>query len=440
MPLRLEIISHQRVRLGERRLQEFGIKGGTIGRSLESDWALEDSNRYLSGRHAAIDYRSGSYYIVDTSTNGVYVNDSTTPIGRAKPQRLFHGDRLRLGEYVMLVHLEDSAEDEIFGNAAHVDPVERANLADSPTLTGYTLLSEAELSVLAVEEILEDDSAASALKAAAEEAALNLKLIDEPDKPDQPRDDGPSDVDAAASIDLSPPAIDEPKRTPAAREAASAAPADSTDDGAAAQTALYAFFRGAGLPSRALSDRQSALLLHRAGQLVRELAIGLRKAVETRVEHRNSMRLANTTIQPRDNNLLKFSPSAEDALEKLFFLEKAEYLGAVEAAREVFDETISHERALLEATRSALAAYLEQLDPEEVQAQAGEAAKRGLLSGVTDAKFRQRYEAVYASLAEHAPGQLPQRFADAFAQAYERELSKADSTRKRTSRSQASNG
>ena len=34
MPLRLEIISFQRERLGERRIKEFGINGGTIGRSL----------------------------------------------------------------------------------------------------------------------------------------------------------------------------------------------------------------------------------------------------------------------------------------------------------------------------------------------------------------------------------------------------------------------
>ena len=55
---------------------EFGRSGGTIGRSLESDWVLPDGQRYLSSRHASIDYRSGSYYVVDTSTNGVYVNDA----------------------------------------------------------------------------------------------------------------------------------------------------------------------------------------------------------------------------------------------------------------------------------------------------------------------------------------------------------------------------
>src|SRR5688572_33498811 len=107
MPLVLKIVSRHRQSLGERGAMEFGQNGGTIGRSLESDWVLPDGQRYISSRHASIDFRSGSYYIVDTSSNGVYVNDSEAPVGRGKPQRLFNGDRVRLGEYEMAVEIEE---------------------------------------------------------------------------------------------------------------------------------------------------------------------------------------------------------------------------------------------------------------------------------------------------------------------------------------------
>ncbi len=86
---------------------EFGRSGGTIGRSLESDWVLPDGQRYLSSRHASIDFRSGSYYVVDTSTNGVYVNDAEQPVGRGNPQRLFTGDRIRIGDYEISVEIRD---------------------------------------------------------------------------------------------------------------------------------------------------------------------------------------------------------------------------------------------------------------------------------------------------------------------------------------------
>ena len=64
MALRLQIISRHRQSLGDRGTKEFGRDGGTIGRSLESDWVLPDGQRYISSRHASIDFRSGSYYIV----------------------------------------------------------------------------------------------------------------------------------------------------------------------------------------------------------------------------------------------------------------------------------------------------------------------------------------------------------------------------------------
>ena len=115
MPLRLQIVSRHRQRLGERGMREFGHSGGTIGRSLESDWVLPDGQRYVSSRHASIDYRSGSYYVVDSSTNGVYVNDAEQPVGRGNPQRLFTGDRIRLGEYEMQVEIV--GEDDTARNA-----------------------------------------------------------------------------------------------------------------------------------------------------------------------------------------------------------------------------------------------------------------------------------------------------------------------------------
>ena len=98
MPLRIKVTGKLQESLGGAYMHEFKACGGTIGRSLECDWAIPDSKRYISSRHAMIDYQSGAYYLVDLSRNGVFLNGSDAPLGKGKPQRVFDGDRLRIGD------------------------------------------------------------------------------------------------------------------------------------------------------------------------------------------------------------------------------------------------------------------------------------------------------------------------------------------------------
>jgi len=74
MALRLRIVSEHARILGEGSTKVFGVHGGTIGRSTDNEWILPDPERYLSGKHARVDFRAGTYVLVDTSSNGTYVN------------------------------------------------------------------------------------------------------------------------------------------------------------------------------------------------------------------------------------------------------------------------------------------------------------------------------------------------------------------------------
>ena len=180
MALRLRVVSRHHQSLGERGGIEFGHDGGTIGRSLESDWVLPDAQRYLSSRHASIDYRSGSYYVIDTSTNGVFVNGAEQPVGRGNPQRLFDGDRIRLGEYELSVEIEgedDAAEDL---SDKHIDPVELALRVPPPDPTRADLVDPHEITGVGIEVLLSEEAEASALRLMTQQAAANLRLEDDP--------------------------------------------------------------------------------------------------------------------------------------------------------------------------------------------------------------------------------------------------------------------
>src|ERR1700727_657127 len=108
MALRLRIVSDHAGRLGEKSTKVFGVHGGTIGRATDNEWILPDPERYLSGKHARVDFRAGTYVLVDTSSNGTYVNGAQVPLGKYHDYTLKDGDYVRLGEYELLVSIDKS--------------------------------------------------------------------------------------------------------------------------------------------------------------------------------------------------------------------------------------------------------------------------------------------------------------------------------------------
>ncbi|MEX0368961.1 MAG: type VI secretion system-associated FHA domain protein TagH [Ruegeria sp.] len=74
-------------------------KGVRIGRKATNDWALPDPTRHISGIHCEIRYENDAYQIVDTSTNGTFLNGAKERIEGVQP--LSDGDRIKVGPYVL---------------------------------------------------------------------------------------------------------------------------------------------------------------------------------------------------------------------------------------------------------------------------------------------------------------------------------------------------
>ncbi|PCJ46973.1 MAG: hypothetical protein COA99_01840 [Moraxellaceae bacterium] len=108
MSLVLTIVRHPKgIELAQTRMT-FGASGGTIGRNAENDWQLPDPERFVSSRHASIRCENGQYYLVDTSTNGVYYNNTEEALGTGNQAALSEGDRLYFGEYELLIEFEQN--------------------------------------------------------------------------------------------------------------------------------------------------------------------------------------------------------------------------------------------------------------------------------------------------------------------------------------------
>lgn len=429
---------------------EFGHNGGTIGRSLESDWVLPDAQRYLSSRHASIDYRSGSYYIVDTSTNGVYVNDAEQPVGRGNPQRLFTGDRIRIGEYEMSVEITDEDDTrETLANDRHVDPVSRAQRVPPPDPTRADMVAPHEITAVGIEMMISEDTDVGQIQRITKANAANLRLeddfsttrpqnasqsspkpaarlelqVEEPPKPapSMPKRMEPPPVSAAARIvqrAAPPPPL--PKPPAPAPVAKTAAPAPQTPHA----PSLDAFFRGAGLQPQRLDEKQAEQVLHRLGQVMREVVLGVGENLHLRTEQKNVMRVPTTTIQPQNNNPLKFSAGVEESLNNLLFRESSEYLSAVEAVREAFGDIKQHQQHLLAAVRTAVVDYVNRLDPEELESKVSN-GRSGLMNAANKLKYWDLFKDLFQVVSQHQPGQFPHQFIEDLALAYEKEVARA---------------
>jgi type VI secretion system FHA domain protein len=450
MALRLQIVSRHRQGLGDRGSMEFGQSGGTIGRSLESDWVLPDGQRYLSSRHASIDFRSGSYYIVDTSTNGVYVNDAEQPVGRGNPQRLFTGDRIRIGEYEMSVEITDEDDTrETLANTKHVDPVSKAQRVPPPDPTRADMVAPHEITAVGIEMLISEEVEIGQIQRVNKANAANLRLEEDVPRPQAPKAEPPPaakraepaaappapapkraeppPVSAAARVaqrPATPAPTPPPKPAPGMPFAKPAAP--SLPPALSAPPAsLDAFFRGAGLQPQNLDEKATERALHRLGQLMREVVLGVTENLHLRAEQKNVLRVPTTTIQPQNNNPLKFSAGVEEALTNLLFRDSPEYLSAVDAVRETFGDIKQHQQHLLAAVRTAVVDYVGRLDPEELESKVSSGRVGALINAANKLKYWDLFKDLYQVVSQHQPGQFPHQFIEELARAYEHEESRA---------------
>jgi type VI secretion system FHA domain protein len=414
MGLILEVVSSQRRSLGEKRYMTFGRDGGTIGRSLQSDWPLPDPKRFLSGKHASIDFYSGRYYIVDTSRNGVYVNGAEEPVGRGKPQRLFAGDRVRIGEYEFVVSI-DEAEDtrEAVASESHIDPVNRRQHVDPPDPPTYDLVDEHKIRGSSFEITLteEDSSAArTAPKSSTSSAVRAVKPAPAARKPSRA---------PGTSMRLSVVTEAKPQTRPHSKAAAATATATARDNTTSEiGSPLHAFFRGAGIDDAEFDITQGEQLLFALGQVTREMIVGIIDCLNLRAMQKAQLRQSNTTLQPRDNNPLKFSTNFDEGFSRMLIDASGKYMTPVEAIRDAFFDIKHHQKALIFAVRSAVDQYLERLEPGQIEGRAANGRKGALVNAANRYRYWDLYKDVYAVLANRPAEEFPQPFIDALAEAY----------------------
>jgi predicted component of type VI protein secretion system len=382
MALQLEIVSEHRGLVGDDAVRVFHEKGGTIGRSLQNDWILPDPDRFISARHATIDFKGGAYYLADTSSNGVYINGDCEPLGKGNPRRLFNGDVIRLGDFIINVAVDEGESLVIpLHDPASVVTDNSGSMVDMDSLkTGMMLLEE--------DALTGDAAFQSALFGSQTQTGVV-----------KPAQNDPHPVKA---------------RPPAPLAKSDLATRDLVDS----------FLDGLGLnraelhPSADLGE-----IMQNAGEVLREFVEGATHLLASRANLKNAFRLDQTTVLPRHNNPLKLSANTKDSIKQLLVGREGEYLGPRDAVREVCRDLLFHQDAFLDAMNNAFLEFSDRFDPEELQAVFDRTMGTGLWAKLTNKyKYWELYGDLYPILTEKGGGRFPQMYAEEFVRAYERQI------------------
>jgi type VI secretion system protein len=413
------------------------VNGGSVGRAPDNDWVLPDSKRVVSGHHFEIAYRSGAYWLKDTSTNGVYVNDSDEPAAKQGSVELRDGDRLRVGDYDIVVSVDNRID---FLPAAAEEHSAAKHLGQD---IGHALDLDSLLSPRSSE-----DSGSISLRNAfglkvpkqARDATAAAVGVDDGEPPPPPVR-GPAGIpppDSVPAMDPAPTSTDSDwnlKTRPITREELAAALArrqSRTDQRersvpfhqqatawADLRSAVQAFCRGAGIEPAVLTPEAQSMLPLVAGQMLREAVVGLTDVAQTRAKATGT---ASTAGQAGGSNPLRTSTSVDQAMQRLFESHGRLYGGPVDALRDVMQEIKDHEIAVNAGVKAGLQAMLDQLSPSNVADQFEQGRARTLAPGQDPRpKYWEHYAEFYRMITQQvASNGWPHPFTEAFNREYAR--------------------
>jgi type VI secretion system FHA domain protein len=465
MLLALSVISENAANLGQNGYKVFDERGGTIGRVSGNDWILPDPDKFVSSRHAMVRCDSGRFLLSDTSTNGTFINSQDQPMARDRPVPLADGDRLFIGEYEILVQLIEEAmagaPEPVIAQPAVMpaetlqgETLEVASLEDSPfDLPADVPADPASNRPSAIPSDYQITGYRSpAGSSASSSAAPQPRARPAEDPPDLPeavdpllglpaaRSEPQRLIPPAPAAPLPPPGATAFRQPAALRPApASAPPSRAPAPSAqplrpaaapppprpAAPTSVAASDGGADLLSALGLDpsRIDPVVYEQLGTIVRIVVQGLIEVLQSRAEIKNNFRMPMTSIRPVENNPLKFSMNADDALHNLFVKRNPGYLPPVESFQEAFQDVAFHQLAMLAGVRAAYDAMLAKLHPDRLEEIYERKLKRtALLNMGRQSKFWDLYREQFEDIDRDAEAHFQMLFGEEFAKAYNDQL------------------
>jgi type VI secretion system protein ImpI len=182
-----------------------------------------------------------------------------------------------------------------------------------------------------------------------------------------------------------------------------------------------ALARGAGLPDEVFAPQNPDELAEQVGALLRMTAENMRQLLKARLQAKRMARSSkHTEIEALNNNPLKFSISADEALRNMFGPRSRGYLDARASFEQGFQDVKAHQVQTFTAMQQAITLLLADLDPQAIDT--ATEADRGIAGLVVSRKARlwDAYVARWQTLAGKQDADMLEHFMRHFAECYDR--------------------
>ena len=177
-----------------------------------------------------------------------------------------------------------------------------------------------------------------------------------------------------------------------------------------------------GLDAQSLSAKEQVEMAGIIGELMPVVVEGMMRVLRSRASIKNEFRMNVTTIQPIENNPLKFSADAHEALENMFIRKSKAYKGPVESFSEGFNAIAEHQVAIIAGIRAAFSKMIEHFDPGALEGQFDKQNKGVVIPGMQKARYWASYTDYYQSFIDNMEQSFQNLFGDEFVRAYEDQL------------------
>ena len=233
------------------------------------------------------------------------------------------------------------------------------------------------------------------------------------------------------TIVAAPPTVEIPSVSPVLAHIEKLNSADTLTNQPASPQPDCSFIHAMGLDSSRLTESEVAEITAMGGQLMREIVEGMMGVLRSRTSIKNEFRMNVTTIQPVENNPLKFSVGVDEALENMFLKKSNAYKKPVDAFREGFQEIAEHQIAMIGGIRQGFEQMMERFNPENLEKNFNKQGRAAMIPGMQKAKYWSSYTDYYSGFSDNMESSFQHLFGSDFVNAYEDQLRRLAAARKK---------